>query len=346
VTKTQTDRTYYGGPGGSTSQQVSVTQGPAVELNGSYYGELYSWEVARNGGNPDGIQLRGMETVTQEMQEKIYSYGSGGEVVKTVDRKYRNILNAMNQSDWRASNTASYEAYDPTALTTGGLQRGFLTDAPTGTFYLATQVTTEWTYYDDRTVEYTVTLQSSADCNDTGIYPKDGARVLQDIDATTNGVQTSERRTSMGGLANPTQPDRIGDGEAGKVTKSKSLTNVSTRYPITSAGPVTQEIGMPFQVNSYTENEAREAAELYAIYYRDLLEGDSTGIRVSEAMRVEIFNYYPGMPFTFYDRTEGKLLKLRMNACSWGVSATDAVMVTDGIFIGVSNGTCNIGSNV
>lgn len=346
VTKNTTDRTYYGGPGGSTSQQISVTIGPAVELNGSYYAELYSYEVARNNGNPSGVTMKGLQSVTQETQEKIYEYGSGGEVVRTIDRRYRNLLGAMTQSDFRASSTPSYEASEPTAQTTGGVQRGFLTSPPTGSLYLAEQVTTTWSYFDDRTVEETRTLKSAADCNNTGIYPKDGARRLLPLDATDNGVETVDRRTSRDGLANPTQPDRIGNGDPGKVTKSAFVEDVSTRYPITAAGPVIQEMQVPYQVDSNTENQARELAVRFARYYRDLLEGDSSGIRVSEAMRPELFSYYPGMPFSFYDRQAGKLIKLRMNGTGWGVTASDALMVTDGLFVGESNGTVSLGSNV
>ncbi|MFZ9995643.1 MAG: hypothetical protein ACO3GU_02265 [Pelagibacteraceae bacterium] len=346
VTKNTTDRTYYGGPGGSTSQQISVTIGPAVELNGSYYAELYSYEVARNDGNPSGIELRGLNSVTQQTQEKVYTYGPGGEVVQTVDRTYKNVLGAMTQSDWRASSTAAYESADPEAPTTGGVQRGFLTSPPTGTYYLAQQVTTTWQYFDDRTVEETRTLTSSADCNNVGIYPKDGERTLIALDATENGVETIERRSSLSGIVNPSQPARIGDGDPAKVTKSATITNVSQRYPITAAGSVTQELSVPYQQDSATENEAREVAESYATYYRDLLEGDSAGIRVAEAMRPEIFNYYPGMPFTFYDRTAQKVIKLRMNASAWGITAQDAIVTTDGLFIGESDGTVTIGSNV
>ena len=346
VTKNTTDRTYYGGPGGSTSQQTSVTVGPAVEIQGSYYAELYSYEVARNNGSPSGVPLRGLDAITQSYQEKVYEYGAGGEVSRTIDRTYRNILAAMTQSDWRASTTGSYEAYDPESTTIGGLQRGFLTAPPTNSFYLAQQVTTTWQYFDDRTVEETRTLTSSAGCNNTGIYPKDGDRVLQTLDATENGTETVERRTSLSGTVNPSQPDRIGTGQASKVTKSKTVTNVSQRYPITAAGSVKQETQVPFTIDANDENAAREVAINYANYYRDLLEGDSTGIRVAEAMRPEIFGYYPGMPFTFYDRTTEKVVKLRMNATTWGITASDSLFSTDGLFIGVSNGTVNIGSNV
>lgn len=346
VTKNTTERSYYGGPGGSLSQQISTTVGPAVEMNGSYYAELYSYEVARNGGNPSGVPLRGIDAITQQTQERLYEYGAGGEVTKTIDRTYRNILGAMTQTDWRASDTATYEQSDPEALVVGGLQRGFATQVPTDTFYLSQQTTTTWQYFDDRTVEEARTLTSSADCNNVGIFAKDGARTPLELDATVNGTETIERRTSLSGLVNPSQPPRVGDGSPLKVTKSATIENTSERYPITSAGSVFQELQLPYQDPNQDENEARRAATLFADHYRDLLEGDSAGLRVAEAMRPEIFDAYPGQPFSFFDRTVSRLIKLRMNASSWGVSPTDAVFVTDGIYIGDSNGTVDIGSNV
>lgn len=346
VSKTVTDRTYYGGPGGSTSEQTTVTVGPKVELNGSYFGELYSFELARANGNPAGIQMQGLENVTQGYQEKTYEYGGGGEVTRTVDKTYKNMINAMTATDWRAGMLPAFEESSPFATVSGGTQRGFLTQLPTGKFYLEQQVTTSFEYYDDKTIETTSTLTSSADCNNTGIYPKEGARTLQNLDATANGIETTTKRTSLSGLVNPTQPDRVGDGSAGKITKSATVTDISTRYTPTSAGEVVSELQVPYQVDVDDEETARRRAIDYATYTRNLIEGDSAGLRVAEAMRPEIFGTYPGMPFAFYDRTVSKVVRLRMNACGWAVSQTDAIMSTDGIFCGISNGTVNIGSNI
>lgn len=346
VKKTSTDRTYYGGPGGSTTTQTSVVVGPAVELNGSYYAELYSYEVARNGGNINGVQLKGLTNITQSTSEKEYFYGEGGELLKTIDRQYKNKLGAMANSDWRAGYSVAYENTGGSGVGTFGAQRGFLTLPPISEMYLSTQVVTEWEYYDDRTIEKTTTDTSSADCNNVGIYIKEGGRQFIDIEATTNGVRTYETRTSIEGQANPVQPDRVGDGTAGKISKAETVEDVSSRYQPTAAGSYTEELDIPYQVNTDKEEDARERAVLYARYIRDLIEGDSQGIRVAEAMRPEIFNFYPGMPFSFYDRTIPKLIKLRMNACSWAVSETDAVMSVDGVMIGISNGTVNIGSNI
>jgi len=63
-------------------------------------------------------------------------------------------------------------------------------------------------------------------------------------------------------------------------------------------------------------------------------------------MRPEIFDYEPGMPFTFYDRIEEKLIKLRMNATGWAIGPGQAIFSTEGCFIGLSNGTVKIPSNV
>ena len=63
-------------------------------------------------------------------------------------------------------------------------------------------------------------------------------------------------------------------------------------------------------------------------------------------MRDELFDYYPGMPFSYYDPTLEKLLKLRMNSTGWALSSNAAIVSTDGIFIGISNGTVTLPSNV
>lgn len=44
------------------------------------------------------------------------------------------------------------------------------------------------------------------------------------------------------------------------------------------------------------------------------------------------------MPFRFYDPRYGKIIALRMNSCSWAMSQNEAIVSTDGIFVGISNG--------
>ena len=344
VTKTVSSKRNYNGPGNSLGTEIQITKGVACEVQGSYFAERYSWELARNNYVDNGIQLRGLNEIVQEKREKTYEYGSGGEVIKTVQKTYKNYIAAMTQNDWRSGIGQTEASYDPSGPQPGAGQRGFLTEIPDDQLYLDQKVITSYEYFDDKTKETTTTIKSSAVCNDVGIYPPTGARVLQDISAETNGTRETSTRTSSGGLINPDQPGRPGGD--GKVTRSDVFIQESTKYLPTAAGSVTYSGTIPFTSKLWTEAEAREITANYTKHIKAFIEGDAAGVRVAECMRPEIFDYYPGMPFTYYDRQYGKVVKLRMNATGWAVNATEALVSTDGIFIGLSNGTVDIGSNV
>lgn len=343
VNKTQRSRRIYGGTGASLSSEISITEGPAVEIAGGYYGELYAYKLARANYDPGGVPLEGLNTVTQEKREKTYVYGSGGEVTSTIEYTYKNYISAMTQNDWRSGTFDQGSEYDPENPPSQGT-RGFLTNIPSDKMYLSQQVTTTWEYFDDRTIERKATLQSSAQCNGVGIFPPTGERILQNIDATNNGVETSSTRTSRGGLLNPDQPPR-NPGDTPISTKSEVYVNESYKYLPTSAGSLVLNTAVPYTNMDDTENDARNRAADFTRTLRGLLEGDAAGIRVAESMREEIYSYYPGMPFSYYDPTLEKLVKLRMNATGWALASDQAIFSTDGVFIGVSNGTVTMPSN-
>lgn len=344
VTKTNRSRRIYAGIGSSLSTELSITEGPAVEVAGGYFGERYAYELARNDNNPTGIPLRGLNTIIQEKREKNYVYGSGGEVVKTIEYAYKNYISVMTTKDWRSGTYDTGSVYDPNNPPSQS-SRGFLTEIPEDKLFLSQKITTEYEYYDDRTIERKVTLESSARCNGVGVYPPQGDRVLQNIDATNNGVETSSTRTSRGGLLNPDQPPR-NPGDAPISTKSEVYVNESSKYAPTSAGSIVLNTSVPYTILTDTERSARTRAANFTQTLRKFIEGDASGIRVAETMRNEIFNYYPGMPFSYYDPTLQKLLKLRMNATGWALSTNAAIVSTDGIFIGISNGSVSLPSNV
>jgi len=333
----------YGGPGGSVSSESEITRGPAVEMQGSYYAELYAYRVARAGGGR--VSLEGLNTIVQTKRERTYTYGSGGEVLQTVEKQYKNMIGAMTQNDWRAGNSQTGEVFDPEDPPTGA-NRGFLTSPPTSRMYLESQTTVTYQYFDDRTIEFTEQLQSSAQCNGVGIYPPKGGRSLQNIDATNNGVRATTKRTSMGGLLNPTQPPR-NPGGVTYTTKSDVYVDESRKYNPTSAGSIVLSTTMPYTIPNATENELRNLAANYAKVMRNQMEGDAAGIRVAETMRPEVWsNYSPGMAFSFYDTQKDELIKLRMNATGWAIAPGQAIFSTEGCFIGRSNGTVSIPSNV
>lgn len=344
VTKTSSSIRRYGAIGGSVSTENEITRGPAVELAGSYYAELYAFNLAQNNYNPSGVNPAGLDEVVQSSRERTYEYGTGGEVLKQIEKSYKNVLSAMTPNDWRAGNAETGVIFDPEEPPTGAT-RGFLTSPPKTSLFLHTQTTVEYTYYDDRTVQVTTTLTSSAGCNGVGIYPPTGERILQNIGADNNGIETVQKRTSTGGLLNPDQPPRNPGGKTLE-TKSGVYIDESAKYYPTEAGSVTLTTSVPFAVVGASENAMRTYASNYAKVLRNQLEGDAAGIRVAESMRPEIFQYSPGMPFSFYDTTLEKLVKLRMNSTGWAMAPGQAIFSTDGVFIGISNGTVEIPENV
>jgi hypothetical protein len=71
------------------------------------------------------------------------------------------------------------------------------------------------------------------------------------------------------------------------------------------------------------------------------------GLQVAEAMRAEVATgWFPGMPFRYSDPKKGKVIALRMDATSWGVSPTESAFVCNGVWVGVSDGTVTSPSNV
>ena len=115
----------------------------------------------------------------------------------------------------------------------------------------------------------------------------------------------------------------------------------------TAAGSIVLRTNAPFNNPEDSENRSRERAANYARTLRDLLEGDAAGIRVAETMRPEVLaDYTPGMAFTFFDTQLDEVVKLRMNSTGWAFSPNQCIFSTDGLFVGVSNGTVNIPENV
>ena len=63
-------------------------------------------------------------------------------------------------------------------------------------------------------------------------------------------------------------------------------------------------------------------------------------------MRDEVLNgWYPGMPFRYYDPSKERVIAMRMDATTWGASTEEVAFVTNGVWIGFSNGTITIPSN-
>jgi hypothetical protein len=337
VTAIQSSTKTYEGPGGQVSYEYQERIGPAVELSGQYYSDLFEQcrgtiDWFENKGDPNhGCEPGGLQGVSQSYSTRTYVYGSGGEVLKTVEDQYRNKLSCAVVSNWRPG--ANY--VDGNVLTVDWRT------LPEDEFFLNQRVITTYEFYDDRTVQTTETWRSPCNCNNAGLD-------AGSIDAT-EGSKTVERRTSRSKLANPAQPDRVSSVDVAKV-ETGTLQDIrdagSYLAGTAGAGPITMKTQVPAELNGPITAAATTAATFLA-YSRNLLEGDASGIRIAEALRQELITgYVPGMPFLYWDPQGPKAIKLRMNATSWALNQIEALVSTDGIFIGFSDGEINFPSNV
>lgn len=332
-----TSSKVYEGPGGQLSYEYQDRIGPAVELAGQYYADLFEscrgvvdWFEVK--GDPNhGCEPGGLQGVTQSYSTRTYEYGSGGEVLRTVESQYRNRLSCAVPANWRPG--AVYVNGEVVTLPWRSI--------PEDEYFLNQRVITAYEYFDDRTVQTTETWRSPCNCNNAGLD-------AGSIDAT-EGSKTTERRTSRSRLANPAQPDRapsvdVAKTETGSISDERGAGGYLTNVP--GAGPIRLQVQVPTALEGPVA-AAEVTASRFLTYYRDLLEGDAGGLRVIEPLRAEVLaGYVPGMPFSYVDPQSGTVIKLRMNATSWALNRDEAMVSTDGLFIGISNGSLVVPSNV
>jgi len=117
--------------------------------------------------------------------------------------------------------------------------------------------------------------------------------------------------------------------------------------PPAEAGPYEMEESAPMPLLFDTQQEIQNTINSYASYLVRFTKGDAFGLQIGEGLREDVGqNWFPGMPFRYYDPKKGKVLAMRMDATSWGVTKDESAFVTNGIWCGTSNGTVTLPQNV
>lgn len=117
--------------------------------------------------------------------------------------------------------------------------------------------------------------------------------------------------------------------------------------PPNQSGPYVIEESVPLPIDSTDPQVQNDVVSAYENYIRRMVTGDALGLSITEGLRDEmITNWTPNMPFRYYDPVDDTLFAMRMNATSWGVDQTGAVISTSGITIGESNGTVVVPDNI
>lgn len=324
----ETRRSEYDGPGGQLSRVYSKVEGPALEANSQYFSDKfaycrYTWATAcqPNGACP----FEGEQNIVLAYSEQINYYGSANELVKTVVDSYATTLSGAQPFNWR-SGVVNGVAQDFKDLS--------LTD-----MYRVSSVITEYSYSENSNTQET-TSYTSITSNQSGISG--------DIDALS-GFKTFERRTSTTISTNPLIPDLVNNSTTDTVDETLTIRLFTGRYqqPPSESGPYILKEQVPVPLLSDDPVEIRALVASYSNHLERFVKGDAFGMQIGESLREEVAsNWFPGMPFRYYDPGKNRLLAMRMDSTTWGVDGEGSALVTNGIWIGQSNGTVNIPSNL
>jgi|14BtaG_2_1085337.scaffolds.fasta_scaffold00189_13 hypothetical protein len=329
ATRTTTTVTTYDAPGAQVSKVQSELRGPAVEANNQYFADKFAYcrSVWATACQPNAsCPYEGMNEILLGYQSVNNYYGEANELVKTVLEQWVPTLSAAQPSNWRSG-------------VSNGVPQDFNQNVSLTDMYRDSRV--ETTYYRENNVnvQKVETYRSIA---------SRGSGISTSIDAL-QGIKTTNIRKSSSNTTVDSAPDRVNGATTSLKEKEASLPLFSGRYrtPPTESGPyiLKEQIPIPLLLGSDTEISA--ALATYENYIERCVKGDAFGLQLGESLRSEIVtNWRPGMPFRYCDPSKNKIVAMRMDATTWGVSRDESAFVTNGLWIGFSNGTLTIPSNL
>jgi hypothetical protein len=95
-----------------------------------------------------------------------------------------------------------------------------------------------------------------------------------------------------------------------------------------------ESLQVPAEYSSST-SDVSSFVEDYSRYLKNFVTGEAYGLRIGEAMRPEIMEYWtPVVGFRYTDERIGATFAMCADAASWGVSTQEAAVVYNGIWLG------------
>ena len=330
VTSQDIDVTTYGAPGGQVSYRKVERYGPALEANSSYYADVYAYckQVYASRCNPNGsCGLDGLAYVLLGYVESWNYYGEANELIETVSDTYETTLSAAISSNWRAG-------------VEDGVVQSFRYLSNTS-LYRSQRVIDKYYKDGNANVQETLTYNSIAS-RGTGILNTGSLDAL-------GGILTRTVRRSTSTATLDVRPDTVNTATTDTVNRTSLISLRKNEYTLSpsEAGPYEVEASIPVPLLFNTEAEINDVVNDYSFYLQRFTLGEAYGLQIGEALRSEIVtNWRPGMPFRYVDPTNDKIIAMRMDACTWGVTKNESIVVFNGMYIGASDGTLTIGNNL
>lgn len=328
----QTQITNYDAIGGQISTTESVTTVTSVELNTGYYADQYAYCRFTYGSDCDpsgGCELFGSETESiVERSITTYTYNEDGSVLNQIVDQYQNLLSAARPSDWRSG-------------VVDGAPQDFR-EFPDTQLYRANRTITEYSKEGNVSISKTTRFESPA-ARGEGLSYKEGddlAEVASRVDALNGRVYYTTRKSSSTSV-DPEKPDTVAKVSTNVVDEVNEIPVFAQRYTGPSAsGPYILDKKIPSPLLQETEAERNEALGKYSVYVLRSVKGDSLGLSVTEMLRDEIIDSWaPNTAFRFADTDADKIIALRMDSTSWTAGEGVAVLSTNALWMGESNGS-------
>lgn len=334
ATSTAQSRTVYGGPGGQTSYVLEERTGPIIEANSQYFADKYAYCKQIYGYSclpGGGCSYAGMNSTTLERSVTNYYYNDDGSLRQTVQDSYATLLSAANPEDWRSGvQDGVPQNFDQNFANTYSR------------LFLERRVEVVYRKFQNLNAQETTTWTSIAS-RGMGVSGN-----VNRLDAT-RGIKTSVKRFSSTTVVNDLRPDSVKSPTTQTVERSTVLSLNTNSYitPPDVAANYELEESIPVPLLSTDINEVNGWVADYSEYLTRFTKGDLYGLQIGESMRSEIVTgWYPGRPFRYADNSNSKISAMRMDACTWGVTAEEAIVVMNGVWNGFSSGTLSLGSNL
>ena len=147
----------------------------------------------------------------------------------------------------------------------------------------------------------------------------------------------------------PVAPDTVNSPTTQTKSETSTVVLRNDRYlnDPGEAGPYIAEESVPVPFLFTNIDQVNSAVADYEYYLRSFILGDALGINIVEDLTDQILdNWYPGAGFRYADPNTGQILALRADACTWGITPTEAGVAINGIFCGISNGNLTVPDNL
>ena len=322
--------TSYDGPGAQVSTVVTKVFGPRLEANSQYFADYFAYcrQTYSNACDFDGgCPYLGMDQIQLGYTTQTNYYGSANELVRTIQDTYQTLLSGAQPADWRAGNVS------------GEIQDFSFRFTEDSSLYRSSRVDSQYYQEGNVNVQKTDTYTSMT---------ARGVGIKSTVDALS-GIKSVQIRKSATITTLDVQPDIINSPTTSTVEKITQIPLFTGRFvtPPTAAGPYILDEAMPQPVLLETEEAIEALVANYTNYVTRFTKGEAFGLQIAEGLRDEVLNnYYPGMPFRYYDPNKDVLIAMRMDATTWGVNGQEAAFVTSGMWNGISDGTVTIPENI